>query len=107
MKSIEQQVVCEYKGINNISLPEAKKVIENEFAEIVVFLGFRKNMQIESRNQSNPNYTELEKANVIRLHFGNNKTVDEISKWLSLSKVIVKQILADYLGKKVTAASKN
>lgn len=106
MKSIEQQVVCEYKGISNISLPEAKKVIENDFAGIVVYLGLRRKMQIQTKKKAFVSYDDSEKRKVITL-FNQCKNLEERCFIVKLSKKLVKEILQDYLGKKVTAMSKN
>jgi len=102
-KTIEQIVVAEYKDVKHISLREAKKVIENDFAGIVVFLGMRKNMQIKRKESSGLDYTESDIRTVINLYFTNSKSIDEISVYLKLSKVIVRQIISDYTGSRKIA----
>lgn len=105
MNTIQQQVVCEYLN-KEVSHEEALKVIENDFGGIVVYLGLRRTMQIERQNKSAINYTESEKNKVIIL-FNECKSLEEICFFVKLSKKLVKEILQDYLGKKVTAMSKN
>lgn len=104
-ETIQQQVVSEYLN-KNVTHEEALKVIENDFGGIVVYLGLRRTMQIQTQNKAFVNYNDAEKRKVITL-FNQCKSLEEICFIVKLSKKLVKEILHDYLGKKVTAASKN